>query len=55
MSELPLASESVAMSPEPVLGSLELLPPLQELKERAAPIKAAAKKLIRGLYTVSEL
>lgn len=55
MSELPLASESVAMSPEPVLGSLELLPPLQELKERAAPNKAVARKLIRNLYMFSGL
>lgn len=55
ISELPLASESVATSPDPVLGSLELLPPLQELKERAAPNRAVAKKLIRGLYMVRGL
>lgn len=49
MSELPLASESVAMSPEPVLGSVELLPPLQELNVRAAPNRAVAIRLIRGM------
>ena len=49
ISELPLASESVATSPDPVLGSLELLPPLQELKESAAPSSTAAIRLIRGL------
>lgn len=52
MSELPLASESVAMSPEPVLGSLELLPPLQALNDKDAPSRAMARKLMRGLYMI---
>ena len=50
ISELPLASESVATSPEPVLDSPALPLPPQELKERAAPKRAAARKLKRGLY-----
>ena len=50
MSELPFASESVSMSPEPVLGSLELLPPLHALKESAAPSRATAKRLKCGLF-----
>lgn len=50
MSELPLASESVATSPEPVLDSEALPLPPHELKERAALNRAAARKLKRGLY-----
>ena len=49
ISELPLASESVAASPEPVLDSEALPLPPQELKESAAPKRAAARKLKRGL------
>jgi hypothetical protein len=49
ISELPLASESVATSPEPVLDSEALPLPPQELKESAAPKRAAARKLKRGL------
>jgi hypothetical protein len=50
ISELPLASESVATSPEPVLDSAGLPLPPQELKERAAPKRATARKLMRDLY-----
>jgi hypothetical protein len=52
ISELPLASESVATSPEPVLDSEALPLPPQELKERDAPKRAIAKKLMRGLCII---
>jgi hypothetical protein len=52
MSELPLASESVATSPDPVLDSDALPLPPQEPSESVAPKRATARKLMRDLYIV---